>query len=629
MRHDEMPSIAAERALAGTDVLPLRGTIAAPLPPHVREAVREATVDEHAVTPPSRGHLELREAIARSLPAPADPERGILVTNGAMHALSLTFRALLEPGDEVIVPTPCYFFGGLIERAGGTFVPVPSWDPAAIEGAVTTRTRALVVTNPNNPDGRLPSRQEIDELLIVASRQQLTVITDEAYERCIHEGELASAWGAENVILIRSLGKSLAMPAWRLGFVAGEPSLIDACLRELEWDVIRVGHAAQRAATAALEGPQDWLDEVAAAYRADRDAAHAVIADDAILSAPLPAATPFLFVDLGGLASRTCSPRVSRSSTARPSAHPATPDCRSAAPPPRRRAPPPAPARDVVNRIGVDIGGTFTDVVLLGADGTLRTKKVLSTPDDYARGVVQGILELLEDTGAEPASVTKVVHATTVASNAVLEGKGPRCALLTTAGFRDVLELRRLRIPVMYDLQYEKPPPLVPRRRRFEIPERIGPRGEVWLELDEDAVRDAAERARAEGVEAIAISFLHAYANPAHERRAAELVREVVGPDVYITCSSEILAEIREYERTSTAVVNAYVGPVVAALPPLARVAPGRGRHLGAAPDHAVERRRHGRRGRDPEAGAPRRVRAGRRRRRLRLPRARRPGSPT
>lgn len=214
-------------------------------------------------------------------------------------------------------------------------------------------------------------------------------------------------------------------------------------------------------------------------------------------------------------------------------------------------------------RIGVDIGGTFTDVVLLGSDGTLRTKKVLSTPDDYARGVVQGALEILEEAGAAPASVTKVVHATTVASNAVLEGKGSSCCLLTTAGFRDVLELRRLRIPVMYELQYEQPRPLVPRRLRYEIPERSGPRGEVWVELDEQAVRAAAEQARAGGVAAVAISFLHAYANPAHERRAAEIVREVVGDDIHITCSSEILAEIREYERTSTAVVNAYVGPVV------------------------------------------------------------------
>ena len=300
MKQDEMPSIAAERALAGRDTLPLKGTIAAPLPPHVREAVL-AALDEHAVTPPSRGHLALREAIARSLPAPADPEREILVTNGAMHALSLTFRAILEPGEEVIVPTPCYFFQGLVERAGGVFVPVPSRDPEALERAVMSKTRALVVTNPNNPDGHLPTRAEIDDLLALASRHNLTVITDEAYERCIHEGELASAWGAPNVILIRSLGKSLAMPTWRIGFVAGEPVVIDACLRELEWDVIRVSHVAQRAVTAALEGPQDWLD--AERYRRDRDAAHAVVAEHPLLSAPLPAATPFLWLNLGELAS--------------------------------------------------------------------------------------------------------------------------------------------------------------------------------------------------------------------------------------------------------------------------------------------------------------------------------------
>jgi aspartate/methionine/tyrosine aminotransferase len=297
-----MPSIAVERALAGRDVLRLKGTLAAPLPAHVREAVA-AALDEHAVTPPSRGHLALREAIARSLPAPADPERGILVTNGAMHALSVTFRAMLAAGEGVIVPIPCYFFAGLIERAGGVFVPVPSWDPEAIERAVTPRSRALVLTNPNNPDGHLPSRAEIDELLALAARHGLTVITDEAYERCIHDGELASAWGAPNVILIRSLGKSLAMPAWRLGFVAGEPGVIDGCLRELEWDVIRVSHVAQRAATAALDGPQDWLDGVRQRYRRDRDAAHAMIVQHPILSALLPAATPFLWLTLGKLSS--------------------------------------------------------------------------------------------------------------------------------------------------------------------------------------------------------------------------------------------------------------------------------------------------------------------------------------
>ncbi len=215
-------------------------------------------------------------------------------------------------------------------------------------------------------------------------------------------------------------------------------------------------------------------------------------------------------------------------------------------------------------RLGVDIGGTFTDVVLLGDDGSVRTKKVLSTPDDYARGVVAGAVALLAESGIEGDEVAGAVHASTVASNTILEGRGARTALITTEGFRDVLELRRLRIPVLYDVQYEGQPPLVPRRLRYEVAERLGPRGEVWRELDDAAVEEVATHIQRENVEAVAIALLHAYADDAHERRVEEIVRRIVGDGVYVTRSSEILPEIREYERTSTTVVNAYVGPVVA-----------------------------------------------------------------
>jgi N-methylhydantoinase A len=155
------------------------------------------------------------------------------------------------------------------------------------------------------------------------------------------------------------------------------------------------------------------------------------------------------------------------------------------------------------------------------------------------------------------------VHGTTVATNAILEGRGARTALITTEGFRDVLELRRIRVPVLYDLFWEKPPPLVPRRLRFEVAERIGPRGEVWRELDPDSLRCAIEAVRRAGVEALAICLLHSYANPAHERRVAAAAASAL-PGVFVTCSSDVLAEIREYERTSTTVINAYVGPIVA-----------------------------------------------------------------
>ena len=214
-------------------------------------------------------------------------------------------------------------------------------------------------------------------------------------------------------------------------------------------------------------------------------------------------------------------------------------------------------------RLGVDIGGTFTDVVLLGDDGSVRSAKVLSTPDDYTRGVVAGAVALLETHGVGPDEVAGVVHASTVASNTILEGHGARTALVTTKGFRDVLEMRRLRIPVLYDIQYEAPPPLVPRRLRYEVDERLGPRGERWLELDEESVAATARQIRGDGVEAVAIALLNAYADDGHERRVEAIVRATVGEGVYVTRSSEVLPEIREYERTSTTVVNAYVGPAI------------------------------------------------------------------
>ncbi len=233
-------------------------------------------------------------------------------------------------------------------------------------------------------------------------------------------------------------------------------------------------------------------------------------------------------------------------------------------------------ARVVEYRVGIDIGGTFTDLVVAGDDGTFRTMKLPSTPDDYGRGIGQGLRALMGAHAIVPGAIMHIVHATTVATNAIIEGKGAVTALITTAGFRDVLEMRRLRIPEMYTLNFRKPDPLVPRRRRLEVVERLGPAGEVRIPLDEHSARAAAKRLAGDDVEAVAISLLHAYANPAHERRVAEIVRETAGPEVFITCSSDILPVIREYERTSTTVINAYLGPA------LRRYLNGLRRHLDA-----------------------------------------------
>lgn len=216
-------------------------------------------------------------------------------------------------------------------------------------------------------------------------------------------------------------------------------------------------------------------------------------------------------------------------------------------------------------RAGIDIGGTFTDLVLMREDGALHAEKLLTTPDDFGRGIADGLAAALATIGAAPDDVDVIVHGTTVATNAILEAKGARTGLITTAGFRDVLELRRLRIPEMYTLNWTKPPPLVPRRLRREVTEKTGPRGEVRIPLDETTVIAACERLARENVAAVAIAYLHSYANPDHEKRSAEIVRDIMGPDVFITCSSDILPEIREYERTSTTVINAYLGPILTA----------------------------------------------------------------
>ena len=214
-------------------------------------------------------------------------------------------------------------------------------------------------------------------------------------------------------------------------------------------------------------------------------------------------------------------------------------------------------------RVGVDIGGTFTDIVLMPEQGALSTYKTLTTPDDFGRGIAEGIRRALEAVGAAPDSVERVIHATTVATNAILEHKGANTALVTTKGFRDVLEMRRLRIPEMYRLNYPRPDPLVPRRLRLEVTERMGPAGEVRIALDESSVLAAAERLAGEGVDAVAVCLIHAYANDAHERRVAALLRERLGAKVFISCSTDILPVIREYERTSTTVINAFLGPTM------------------------------------------------------------------
>ncbi|MSP88272.1 MAG: hydantoinase/oxoprolinase family protein [Alphaproteobacteria bacterium] len=213
-------------------------------------------------------------------------------------------------------------------------------------------------------------------------------------------------------------------------------------------------------------------------------------------------------------------------------------------------------------RVGVDIGGTFTDLVFLRPDGMLDRRKRPSTPNDYSRAIVEGIADYCAELGVDGTSVTDVVHATTVATNAILERKGASTGLLTTEGFRDVLELRRMRIPLSYDLDWKKPEPLVERALRLPVRERMDARGNVLIPLDMASVDTAIDELAANDVEAVAICFLHAYRNADHEKAVAKRLRERM-PRTQISLSSDVLPEMLEFERTSTTVVNAYVGPLI------------------------------------------------------------------
>ena len=213
-------------------------------------------------------------------------------------------------------------------------------------------------------------------------------------------------------------------------------------------------------------------------------------------------------------------------------------------------------------RVAADIGGTFTDLAFLADDGTLTTRKLPSTPANYADAVIAGIADLMDHLKLPLEDIREVLHGCTVATNAILEHKGAKTALLTTKGFRDVLEFKRIRVPRLYDPLYEKPEPLVPRQRRFEVEERIDVTGGVRTPLRIDDVYRAIERIREDDVDAVAVCLLHSYVNPTHEKRIGEILRHEL-PDRFVSLSIDVLPQIREYERTSTTVINAYVGPPV------------------------------------------------------------------
>lgn len=306
---------AAQAAQAGVRVLPLVGAPVLPMPDHVRQAVMDAM---HRPDPrDSRGLPELRAAIATELERDhglrIDPEHRLLITHGAMQGLSLVLRTVLAPGDEVIVPTPTFFFDGAIREAGGTPAHVPSrerdgWalDLADLEAAVTPRSRVLLLCNPNNPTGYLPDAATLAAVVDLAARHGLLVVSDESWQHFTFDGNthqpaeaFADRW--PHIVTVTSLSKYYALASWRVGYVLAAPSIIAAIERRFQWEAVCCGIVPQSAAAAALGGPRDWLDQALSTYQAKRDLVCDGIARIGLADPVRPAAGAFLLVDCARL----------------------------------------------------------------------------------------------------------------------------------------------------------------------------------------------------------------------------------------------------------------------------------------------------------------------------------------
>jgi aspartate/methionine/tyrosine aminotransferase len=299
---------------AGQHVLRLASHPKREPPPHVVEAATRAM--RSLELPPSRGLLELRQAIAQRIAAKdgrtVEPNQ-VLITDGAMHALFVAVGATLDPGDGLLVPAPHFFLEGVVEPLGVELQHAPlaeadgfRWDVERIEAAITSTTRALLVTTPGNPTGVVMTEEELSAVAELALRRGLLLIADESYDRLVYSGSVhrsifSDPRVAGQTLLIRSFTKSYAMPAWRLGFLAGPPAIVEQATKFLEWQVLSVNHIAQHAALAVLNGPQDWLAGIAAEFEANRDRLFAVLRTEAAVRCVQPEGAPFLFPSLADL----------------------------------------------------------------------------------------------------------------------------------------------------------------------------------------------------------------------------------------------------------------------------------------------------------------------------------------
>ena len=296
----------------GVDVLPLMPYAERPPSPQAAEAVvREIRRNREA---PSRGLPELCAAVAERIGGEigrgVDPETEVLITNGSMQALNLVFRAILDPGDEVIIPAPCYFFGGCVELAGGHPVHVHmdeaagyAWDVERLAAAITPRTVAIVVNTPVNPTGVVLGEDTLRAIADLAERHDLLIVSDESYDTMVYDGHrhvscASVAGAASRTAIIRSFTKSFAMPAWRVGYIVGPRGVIDACNKALEWEQLHGNHVAQAGAAAAMRHPVYPGNSMAHEFQQLRDVIDPFVAPGLPLHAVKPAGGPFVFINV-------------------------------------------------------------------------------------------------------------------------------------------------------------------------------------------------------------------------------------------------------------------------------------------------------------------------------------------
>lgn len=311
----EIADMAEQLKRRGIEVLPLKGMPVELPPMHVLEAAKKSVEDN--IIAPSRGLPELRTAISVKLreenSIEVDPENEVLVTNGAMHALYISLTAILDPGDEVLMYSPTFFFYGILELVGGTPIYAPlreengfRFDLSVLEEKISPRAKVILVSTPANPTGYVATREDLADIADIAKKYDLLVISDESYEKMVYDSRrhfsIASFPGMkERTITIHSFTKSYALPQWRIGYIAAPPDFTKYFKKVLEWMNLTCNYMAQKAAHAALTGPQEWVRRITTAFETYRDIAFEGVSAIKGLSCIKPQGGPFLFFSISQL----------------------------------------------------------------------------------------------------------------------------------------------------------------------------------------------------------------------------------------------------------------------------------------------------------------------------------------